>query len=85
MGLSVFLMLAIAETIFSVYCLTTKCYQQKVKSLVKIAAFSVFALLVISPIIDWSSRYYSIAALLLWLTSTGLAALIRNKEEKKPY
>lgn len=85
MGLYIFLTLAIAETIFAAYCLITKCYQQKVKSLLRIAAFAFFALLVMSPIIDWSSRYYSIAALLLLLAITGVAALIRNKEGKRPY
>ena len=85
MGLYIFLTLAVAETIFAAYCLITKCYQQKVKSLLRIAVFAVFTLIIISPIIDWSSRYYSLAVLLLLLAITGLAALIRNKEGKRPY
>lgn len=36
-------------------------------------------------IIEWSLRYYTLAALLLVLTVIGIAALIRKKEEKRAY
>jgi dienelactone hydrolase len=81
----IFLTAVVIEIAFAVYCIFTKSNQRKVRSIVRIAAFAGFVLLTVLTIIDWSFRYYSLAALLLLLAVIGAAVLIRNKEEKRDY
>jgi DMSO reductase anchor subunit len=50
-----------------------------------IAAFVGFVLFTVLPIIDWSFRYYTLAAFLLLLAVMGAVALIRKKEEKRAH
>lgn len=85
MGILIFLTAVIIEIAFAVFCITTKANQQKVRSIIRITAFSGFVLFVVLTIIDWSFRYYTIAALLLLLAVFGAVTLIRKSEEKKEY
>ena len=85
MGLFIFITAVLVEIIFTLYCLMTKSHQEKVKSMTRITAFVVFVLSCILPIIDWSSRYYAIATLLLLLAIIGVMSLICKREEKRPY
>ena len=85
MGIFVFLTAVVVEITFAVFCIITKSNQQKVRSIIRIAAFTGFVLFTLLPIIDWSIRYYSLAALLFLLAVIGVVALIRKKEEKREY
>ncbi|MGV8979696.1 alpha/beta hydrolase family protein [Clostridium sp.] len=82
MGILMFLMVVVVEILFAVYCIITKSTQRNIRSIIRIAAFVIFAALMI---IDWSLRYYALASLLLLLAVMGATSLIRNKEEKKSY
>jgi hypothetical protein len=59
--------------------------QQRARSMLRIAAFVIFLLLVILQTIDWSLRYYALAASLFILAVIGAVDLIRRKKEKKAY
>ena len=85
MGTFIFLIAVVVEIAFVVFCIITKSYQQKVRSIIRITAFAVFVLFTILPIIDWSFRYYTLASFLLLLAVMGAVALIRKKEEKRTY
>ncbi|MBU3192209.1 acetylxylan esterase [Clostridium bowmanii] len=85
MGTFIFSMVVVAEIAFAVFCIITKSNQQKIRNISRIAAFTGFVMFTILAIIDWSSRYYALAALLLLLAIIGGIALIRKKDEKKAY
>lgn len=85
MGTFIFLTVVIVEIAFAVFCIIKKSNQQKIRSIIRIAAFAGFVLFTVLPIIEWSSRYYTLAALLLLLAVIGAVALIRKREEKKAY
>lgn len=85
MGVFIFLTAAVVEIAFAVFCIVTKSNQQKIRSAIRIVAFLCFVLLTMVTIIEWSLRYYSLAALLLLLAIIGGTMLIRKTEEKKPY
>jgi dienelactone hydrolase len=85
MGIFIFLTAVVVEIAFAVLCIITKSNQQKVRSIIRIAAFVGFVLFTAVTIIEWSIRYYILAALLLVLAVIGAVALIRKKEEKRPY
>ena len=80
-----FLTAVVVETAFVVFCIITKSNQRKVRSIIRIAAFIIFLLSVVLQIIEWSIRYYALAASLLILAVIGTVDLIRRKEEKRPY
>ena len=85
MGVFIFLTAVVVETAFVVFCIITKSNQRKVRSIIRIAAFIIFLLSVVLQIIEWSIRYYALAASLLILAVIGTVDLIRRKEEKRPY
>jgi dienelactone hydrolase len=75
----------IIEAAFAAYCIITKSNQQKVRSFVRIGAFAAFVIFTLVSVIQWSFRWYGLAALLLVLAVLGAWTLIRKKEEKKEY
>jgi dienelactone hydrolase len=84
-GIFIFQAAVIVETAFTIFRIITKSNQQKARSLIRIAAFTIFLLLVAVQAIEWSLRYYALAALLLILAVIGVVDLILRKEEKRPY
>lgn len=85
MGTYILITAVAAEIALAVFCIKTKSNQQKTKSIVRLSSLAAFALLAMLPIIEWSSRYYALAALLLLLAGLGAVSLLRKKEEKKAY
>ena len=85
MGTFILLTAVIVEIAFVIFCIITKSNQQKIRSIIRIAAFASFVMFTIFHIIDWNLRYYLLAALLLLLTVTGAIDLVRKKEEKRAY
>lgn len=85
MGIYILLTALVVEVVFAVFCIRTKSNQQKIRSILRITALAVFVLFSISTIIDWSLRYYTLAALLLLLAIIGAMALVCKREEKRPY
>ena len=66
------------ELVFAAYCIHSRSYQATVRSVMRIAAFATFILLVKASIIEWSIRWYACAALLLVWALMGAIALVRR-------
>lgn len=81
----IFVITIVFEVAFAIYCIKTRSYQMKVRSIIRIAAFTGFVLLFVLSVIDWSFRYYTLAALLILLAVIGVVALIRKGVEKRIY
>ena len=79
----ILLIALITETAFAAYRIGTKSSQNKVRSLIWISAFAAFVLLTLVSVIQWSFRWYGLAALLFVLAVLGAWTLIRKKAEKK--
>ena len=87
MGVFIFLVAVVFEIAFAIYCIITKSNQLKTRNFIRIGggSFVIFVLLTILTIIEWSFRYYTIAAFLFLLGVMGAVSLIRKKEGKRPY
>ena len=85
MGIWIFLTAAVVEIIFAGFCMRTESTQQRVRSIIRIAAFICFVVFTSSSLVVWSFQYYTLAALLLVFAILGAVALIRNRREKRPY
>ncbi len=81
MGTIVLLTAVAVEVAFAVFCVITKSNQPRARSIIRIAAFTIFLLLGVLHIVDWSFRYYGLAALLLILAVTEAVHLSGRKEE----
>lgn len=85
MGIWIFLTAAVVELVFAGFCIFTKSDQQKTQGIIRLSAFVLFVLLTSIGILEWSLRYYALAALLLVLALLAMMSLIRKREEKRPY
>ena len=85
MGMIIFLTLCIIEISLAAFCIRTKSDNLKTRTIVRISCLAVFALLAILPVIEWSFRYYALAALLILLSATGAITLISKKKSKKDF
>lgn len=73
------------EAVFAVGCMITKSDQEKLKSYTRIGALAAFILLTLVSVIEWSFRWYLLAALLLVWAMFGVWSLVRKPNEKKAY
>lgn len=85
MGIFIFLTAMVVEVAFAVFCIITKSNQQKVRNIIRIAAFMCFVLFAVLSVIDWSFRYYTLATFLFLLAIMGTVDLIKKKQEKRAY
>lgn len=75
----------VIEAAFAAYSIITKSNQERVRSFVRIGAFAAFVIFTLASVIQWSFRWYGLAALLLVWAVLGAWALIRKKGEKREY
>jgi dienelactone hydrolase len=66
-------------------CILTKSNQKNARSFLRLGAFAVFVIFTLVSVIEWSFRWYGIAALLLIWAALGAWSLLRKKEEKNEY
>lgn len=85
MGSIILILALVIETAFAIYCMITKSNQKKVRSFVRLGAFAAFVFLTLVSVIQWSFRWYMLAALLLVWAALGVWTLIGKREEKKEY
>ncbi len=85
MGSFILLTAILIEITFGIFAISTKSNQQRIRSIIRILAFTVFVVLTLLSIINWSFRYYALGTGLFFLAITGVITLFRHKEEKKPY
>ncbi len=78
---------------FAAYCIVTRLDQEKTKSFIRIGVFAAFILFTLLSVIQWSFRWYPLAALLLiwavrgaWnlISQRAQASLRAEKKEFKP-
>ncbi|NLJ61633.1 MAG: hypothetical protein GX338_11885 [Firmicutes bacterium] len=84
-GIFIFQAAVVVEIAFAAFCVITESSQQKIRSIIRVAALTILLPLIVLQIIDWSPRYYALGILLLILAVIGIVDLIRRKEEKRPY
>ncbi len=70
---------------FTTYCLITRSSQEKVRSYIRISVLILFVLLTLLTIIQWSFRWYGLAALLTVWTILGVWMLVRRKADTKKF
>lgn len=80
LGNVVFVVLVLIEIGFIILCITKKSNLKKEKSIVRISLFVIFMLLVLSPIIDWSFKWFMLGLFLGIQALFGILALIRKRE-----
>ena len=85
MGTLLVMIALVVEAAFAAYAMITKSNQMKVRNLVRIGGFALFAASTLASVLEWGLRYYALAALLLLLAVIGAVNLIRHQEDRKSY
>ena len=85
MGTIILVIAFVIEAAFAAYCIITKSNQKKVRSFIRIGSFAGFVLFTLVAVIEWSLRWYGLAALLLAWAALGVWTLIRSQADKKEY
>jgi dienelactone hydrolase len=85
MGTIILIIAFVIETAFATYCIITKSNQRMVRNFIRIGAFAMFLIFTLVAFIQWSFRWYALAALLLVWAALGAWTLMRKKDEKKGY
>jgi len=85
MGTAILLIAFVIEAAFVTYCIVTKSDQPKVRSIIRVGAFGAFVVFTLVAVIQWTFRWYALAALLLIWAGLGAWTLMRRQTEQKPY
>jgi hypothetical protein len=85
MATSILIIALVIEAAFAAYCILTKSNLKDTRSFLRLGAFAVFVIFTMVSVIEWSFRWYGIAALLLIWAALGAWSLLRKKEEKNEY
>jgi dienelactone hydrolase len=83
MGTIILMIAFVMEVAFAAYCIITKSNQQRVRSFVRTGALAAFVLFILVSVIQWSFRWYGLAALLSVWAVLGAWTLIGKKPEKQ--
>lgn len=85
MAIGILIIAFVIETAFAAYCIITKSSQKKVRNLARIGALAVLVILALTSVVEWSFRWYGLAALLFIWAVLGVWSLVSKKEDKKAY
>jgi dienelactone hydrolase len=85
MGTIILVIAFVIEVAFATYCIITKSNQRKVRSYIRIGALAAFVLFTLASVIQWSFRWYGLAALLAVWAVLGAWTLMRDKAETKAF
>lgn len=85
MGTEILLIAFITQAAFTGYCLATRSNQEMIRSYLRIGGLLVFGLATLASIVQWSFRWYLLAALLLIWAALGAWSLARKPVEEQPY
>jgi dienelactone hydrolase len=85
MSTTILLIAFMVTAAFAVYTIITRSRQEKIKSMLRIAALAAFLLLALADVIQWDARWYPMAALLLIWAALGVWSLVRTAAEKRPF
>lgn len=80
------LLIAVAlELALMAYSLATQSRQEKTRTIIRLAAFVLFSALVATSVIQWSFRWYGLAALLFAWAMLSMWTLFRRKRVAREY
>ena len=85
MGTIILLIAFVVEAAFVTYSIVTKSEQKVIRSYLRIGGLAAFVLFTLVSVIQWSFRWYLLAALLLIWAVLGAWTLVRKPSEKGPY
>jgi len=85
MGTIILLIAFVIEAAFVTYCFVTKSDQKTIRSYIRIGALAGFVLFTLVSVIQWSFRWYLLAALLVFWAALGAWWLVRKPTEKKAF
>lgn len=85
MGIVIIISALIFEVTFMIYCIKTKDKQSEVRNWTRVVGFAIFLGAALTPIIDWSFRWYFLAAWLFIFAIIGGVRLFTNKFGTKSY
>lgn len=85
MTLIIFILLALFEIIFAVYCTITGFSHVRVRSCSRLIAVIIFIMLCLLKLVEWDLRWYLFGVLLLFFALKGLYALISKKSNTKQF
>jgi dienelactone hydrolase len=85
MGILIIYIVLIFEVAFATYSIKSENYHNDSRSLVRIVAFIAFIGVVLTPIIDWSFRWYLLGTLLAILAVIGGVRISTKRYGEKPY
>ena len=83
-GTSIVIIAFVIDVAFATYCIVTQSNQNQVRSVVRIGALAMFALFTLGSLIEWSIRWYGLAALLLVWAALGAWTLLGKQAQQKP-
>lgn len=82
MGIIIWTGAVLVEALLAVYCIMTKSNQKKIRSIIHMVMFTVLMLMVVFKVVDFSSSYYPLAALLLLQAVIDVKFLVSHKGER---
>lgn len=85
MGIIIFLCLAIIEITFATFCIITKSKHTKERSIIRIASFIVFIVILLFSVIEWSPLYYLLMTYLSIFAIIGISKIIRGDLDNSNY
>ncbi len=85
MGTLILIVALVVEAAFATYCITSRSSQRRLRSFLRVGALAAFILLAVVSIIEWGFRWTLLAALLLIWATLGAVALIRRKDDTRPF
>ena len=84
-GTSIVMIAFVIDVAFATYCIVTKSNQNQVRSVVRIGALATFVSFTLGSLIEWSIRWYGLAALLLVWAALGAWTLLGKQAQQKAY
>jgi len=85
MGIIIFVIILLTEIALMIYCIKTKQNQNGKRCQIRIAEWLIFVGALITPLVEWSFRWYFLMAVLTALAVIGGLRLWTNKLGAKPY
>lgn len=83
MGSTMLFATSAVELVFAAYCIHSRSYQVTKRSVIRIGTFAGFVVLVVVSAVEWSSRWYAFAALLLIWSLLGAIVLVRGNGDRE--
>lgn len=85
MGNALFWILVALNMALMIFSLVTKSPQERTRSVIRVAALIVFVLLLVTPLVQWSFRWYGLTLLLLVWALFGVWTLFSNRQAAKAF